>query len=186
MADLELRIDTRGFDRLANLIAAAKREAPVAIARAVNAAGGTTRSAMIPVLIKQTGLARKTIVRALRARRASPGRATYTIDAAGGNIRLKFFVPRQDGGGVSAELWGARRLFAGTFFTHAKGNRSIHTLGGNVFKRAGRSKYPIVTQKSGLFIPQEMVTGATEEAFNAVSQVKLEERIVHELSAVLG
>ena len=53
-------------------------------------------------------------------------------------------------------------------------------------KRTGSSKLPIEKQKSGLYIPAEMVKGATAAAFRTVAERDLPDRLVHELLRVIG
>jgi hypothetical protein len=186
-ADLELKVDTADLRKFANLMAAAGGKVEIAIARAVNHTGDKVRTAMIRSLTGQSGLPRKTIVKALKRRMAWPKRSmSYTITARGGNVHLKFFKAREAGSGVSAAPWGQRRMFPGMFIKGGRpGARVALAMGGQVMMRTGASRLPIASQRSGLFIPDEMVTGATEAAFDTVSRAELGDRIRHELLRVL-
>jgi hypothetical protein len=62
----------------------------------------------------------------------------------------------------------------------------LRSGGGNVFKRTGSGRTPIAVQRSGLFIPTEMVTGSSEAAFYSTIESQLPARIAHELYRVLG
>lgn len=189
MTGLIVQVDAEQLARMGNIIGAIGKEAPAAIARAVNRTGDMARTQMIRTLTDQTGLKRKVIVKALRVTRASgKGTLEYRIDSAGGNVSLKYFGARETRAGVSAAPWGARRVFAGTFI---KGGRfpnrvPIGRLNGQVFARAGGGRFPIVKQRSGLFIPEEMVKGATAEAFRSTAERVLPDRLAHELARAMG
>jgi hypothetical protein len=184
---LQIRIDTVDISRLGNQIAAAGKRAPVAIARALNHTGAKARTAMIRSLTAQTGLKRKTIVKALKTRKAAQrGDLSYTIWSRGGDISLKYFSPREARGGVSAKPFGKRTSFPMAFLKGGrKPNRVPLNMGGHVFRRTSASRTPIELVDSGVVIPQEMVTGATEAAFYDVAQSELANRLGHELLRIL-
>ena len=189
MSSLVVKIDAEQLKRLANVLGALGKDAPAAIARAVNHTGDKARTQMIRTLTAQTGLKRKVIVKALRVTRASAAKGTmeYRIDSAGGNVSLKYFGARETRVGVSAAPWGARRVYAGTFMKGGRfPNRVALDLNGQVFKRGGAGRMPIVKQKSGLFIPAEMVKGATADAFTEAVDRDLPDRLAHEIARALG
>lgn len=185
---LEVKADAAQLQRIANLIGAAGKNAPAAIARAVNHTGDKARTQMTRALTVQTGLKRQTIVRALRVTRASQSSLSYGIRSAGGDVSLKYFGARETRAGVSAAPWGRRRVYAGTFLKGGRFPRrvAITKLHGQVMERTGAGRLPIAKQKSGLFIPQEMVTGATAAAFREVAERDLPDRLAHELLRVIG
>ena len=189
---LFVTLDASAIARLGNAIGAAGKNAPVALARAINHTGAKARTGMIRALVPQTGLKRKVIVKALRESKASPGALTYAIKSHGGNIRLKHFGARETRVGVSAAPWGKREVYAHTFMKAgwwprrvAKGNWN-----GQVFERvgsrtnSGMDRFQVV--RSGLYIPEEMVQGASAAAFNSIAASDLPARLEHELGRVLG
>ena len=183
---LELRIDTSQVVELAARFAGLGTEFPAAIARAINHTGDKAKTQMIRALVPQTGLKRGVIVRALKVSKASAGGA-YVIRSRGGDISLKYFGARETRAGVSAAPHGQRQVFAGTFI---KGGRfpnrvAIGKLNGHVFRRTGKGRLPIAKQKSGVYIPQEMVSGASAEAFRTAVTADLPARLQHELLRVL-
>ena len=187
-AMLEVRLDPAQLERLGNLIGQAGKQAPAALARAINHTGDKAKTAMTAALTVQTGLKRKVIVKALRVSRATAGSPTYTIRSAGGDVSLKYFGARETRAGVSAAPWGRRQVYAGTFM---KGGRFPNRVGiskfnGQVMKRDGSDRLPVEKQKSGLFIPNEMVSGATAVAFNATAESDLPDRLAHELLRIIG
>lgn len=191
MSSIEVRVDASALERLGNMIGAAGKMAPVGIARALNHTGDKARTQMVRTLTDQTGLKRKVIVKALQVNRAAQGGGAgglvYTIRSRGGNIRLKYFGARETRAGVSAAPWGARRVYLGTFIKGGRfPNRVSLSMGGHVFRRTGLSRLPIEGGRSGLYIPKEMVTGATAGAFFQVVQRDLPPRLVHELARILG
>ena len=155
--------------------------------RAVNRTGDMARTQVRRSLTRQTGLKRRTIVKAVRTHRSSPATLTYTMKASGGDVALKYFGARETARGVSAAPFGQRRVFPHTFI---KGgtfpNRVGIGMGGHVFARTGGSKFPIEKQKSGVIIPAEMVKGATAEAFTSTVARVLPQRVMHEVARLTG
>lgn len=197
---LFVTLDASAIARLGNRIGAAGKGAPLALARAINHTGAKARTQMIRALVPQTGLKRRTIVKALRESKAGAGALTYTIRSHGGDIRLKYFGARETRSGVSAAPWNKRSVYAHTFMKAgwwpnrvAKGNWN-----GQVFERAGSvtgnlragsqtrrmDRFEVV--KSGLFIPDEMVQGASAAAFSGAVATDLPARLDHELGRILG
>lgn len=183
---MKFEVDTSSIEALAKKYRVAHTEVPTALARAINHTGAKVRTRMIRSLTAQTGLKRKVIVKALQTKTAREGNLTYVIRSKGGNIRLKYFDARETRKGVTAAPWGKRRLYPGAFI---KGghfpNRVALNLNGHVFERSGKGRKPIHMVRSGVFIPEEMVKGTTEIAFNTMSASEFPARIEHELSRML-
>lgn len=184
MAFSMLEIDYREIDGLAEKFKRAEQEAPKAIARAVRRTGDMTATRVVRALTAQTGLKRQVIARAVKKK---PAGLTYSLKSRGGNVSLKYFKARETRKGVSAAPWNHRRVYAGAFI---KGGRFPHRVGinkgGQVFKRTGASRVPIARLKSGLFIPTEMVSGATAAEFLRAVRTILPNRLQHEIAAILG
>jgi hypothetical protein len=189
---LHVTLDAASIARLGNQIGAAGARAPLALARAINHTGDKAKTRMTRALTVQTGLKRQTIVKALRVNKAGGGGLTYTIRSAGGDIGLKYFGARETRTGVSAAPWGARSIYPHTFMKAGwwpkrvtKGNWN-----GHVFERAGSRTNSGMDRfqkvKSGVFIPEEMVKGATATAFNSTVAAELPGRLEHELSRIIG
>ena len=199
MNGLFFSLDTSAIARLGNQISAAGAKAPLALARAINHTGGKAKTQMVRELTKQTGLKRGVIFRALKPMNASAGSLTYTITSRGGNVSLKYFGARETRPGVSAAPWNRRQVYFGAFMKAgwwpkrvSKGNWH-----GQVFRRTGgvtknardgssRKMDKFEKVRSGLFIPHEMVTGATAAAFHREVEASLPGRLSHELGRVLG
>ena len=189
---LSVTLDAASIHRLGNLIGQAGAKAPAALARAINHTGNKARTKMVRALTAQTGLKRRTLVKALRTSPASAGALTYTIRSSGGNVSLKYFGPRETAAGVSAAPWNARSVYAHSFMKAGwwphrvvKGNWN-----GHVFERAGSSTNTgmdrFVKVKSGLYIPEEMVRGASAAAFDSAVASDLADRLAHELVRIIG
>ena len=188
---LFVTLDASALERLGNLIGAAGKNAKPALARAINHTGDKAKTQMTRALTAQTGLKRRVIVKALRVNKASPGALTYTIKSAGGNVGLKYFGARETRSGVSAAPWNNRSIYPHTFMKAGWWpNRVVKSnWNGQVFERTG-SKTANMDRfqkaRSGLFIPEEMVKGATAEAFNSTAAADLPGRLEHELGRALG
>src|SRR5690606_18421886 len=96
-------------------------------------------------LVAQTGMKYGVFVRALRSSNATPGNLAFRLRARGGNVRLKFFFPKEGQAGTSAAPWNKRIVRPGTFLKGGRfPNRVALRFGkGNVFKRVGKSRTPI-------------------------------------------
>ncbi|MFN3891984.1 MAG: hypothetical protein ACK4MV_16435 [Beijerinckiaceae bacterium] len=183
------------LDRYANAFAMLAQKSHIPLARALNHEGAKAKTQVIRALTKQTGLRRATIVRAVKEGKAAQGDAarnyvgmklTYELRSKGGNVRLKFFGAREARAGVVAKPWGGSRLYAGAFTRGGRWPKRV-TLpyGGHAFQRAGASRLPISQVRSGLFIPDEMIQGASAAAFDQVMGAGLEARVSHELFRML-
>ena len=165
-----------------------------AIARAVNHAGDKALTAVARALVAQTGLRRQTIAKALVVRKASAakGTSTYSIRSRGGDISLRYFGARETTSGVSAAPLGQRRVFTGTFMKAGRFPARVAVPGwnGQVFRRTGgktsTGKDRFEKVRSGVYIPEQMVTGASADAFRTTVAVDLPARLDHELRRVLS
>lgn len=189
---LTIKVDTAALSGLAGKLAAAGNKAPQALARAINHTGDKAKTAMGRALVKQTGLKYATMNRALRPLSATAGSLTYTIKARGGNVSLRYFKPKETRPGVTAAPWNRRRLYAGTFMKAGWWPRRVTKPGwhGQVFARTGDKTETgmdkFQKQRSGLFIPREMVTGKSRQAFDDTVATNLPGRLAHELGRVFG
>lgn len=183
---LSMYVDAASLSRVSNLLHAAGKNAPLALIRAVNHTGDKARTQMRRVLVAQTGLTMKTIRKAVKSKRAFNGGA-YEIKAQGGDVRLMFFKARETRKGVSAAPWNKRQVYPRAFMKGGQfPNRSEMVAGGAVVRRAGKGRYPLHGVKAGLFIPTEMISGQSEDAFYSTVDRELPARVAHELYRVLG
>lgn len=167
----------------AQLAALGDGGAKTAMRRASMHTGAKARTQVARALVAQTGLKYGTMRRAVKLH-PSDGLG-FTLETRGGNVALKYFSPREAGGGVSAKPWNRRAIRGGAFIKSGwRGKRRL-VLGGHVFKRVGGSRLPISRQKSGLFIPIEMLQGAAVDAFNTVVQRDMLPRLAHEIGRML-
>lgn len=153
---------------------------PLVLPRIVNQVGDRSKTQVIRALTKQTGLPRKTIVKAVGdPRRANGRQLSYEMVTRGGNIRLKYLAPRETRPGVTAIPWGKRTLFAGTFMKGGKfpNRKVVAKFDGHVFRRLNASGTKITQVRSGMFIPVEMTRHATRDAFERTAAPLLQIRI---------
>lgn len=156
-------------------------------ARVVNRTGDMARTQVRRTLPRQTGLTRRVIVRAVHTFRASSATLAYTMTAHGGRIALKHFKARETRRGVSAAPRGERQVFAGTFMKGGRFPARVPLgMGGHVFERSGSARLPIEKVRSDVSIPEEMVTGATADAFERTARTVLPQRLRHELLRATG
>lgn len=188
MTSIRFDIDTSPIQRLGNAFAAAGKDAPVALAWGLNAVGLKARTTMRRALVDQTGMRYGVFVRAIKSTNATPGNLAFTIKSRGGNVRLKFFRPRETRSGTSAAPWNKRTTYAGAFMKGGRfPNRVPLSMGkGNVYKRVGKGRLPIRVERSGLYIPEEMVTGASRAAFDHAIATDLPRQVERALYAILS
>jgi hypothetical protein len=172
---VSINIDLTKLSAFGHRLASAAKDMPGVLAKVVQRVGPEATQAMQAVLPGQTGLGIRTIKRAVRGKGVG---SRFEIKSHGGNIRLKFFHPRETRKGVTAAPWNSRRLYPATFMRSGSfPNRGGFVKAGQVVRRVGRGKYPLETVRSGLFIPEEMVTGASASAFYGT--------VDHELAAAV-
>ena len=160
-------------------IAEMNRRLPKVLPRIVNQVGNRAKTQVIRALTRQTGLPRKTIVRAIgQPRRAHAGKLAYEMQTAGGNIRLKYLKPRETRAGATAIPWNKRTLFPGTFILGGQfPNRHGLVRDGHVMHRLDSAGRKLTFARSGMFIPVEMTTGATAAAFEQTAAPLLKTRV---------
>lgn len=201
--------DISGMQRLGNAMGRLdSHQKHLVLQRAVNHTGDKARTQVVRALAKQSGLPVGVIKKAVRTGRAwgagvgtdtfVPGRGSlvYVMSSKGGDISLKYFKPRETMAGVTAAPFGKRQLFAGSFmkggqFPKRKGAK---TLNGHVFertgsriiatrgKREGKKISEIKLKDSGVIIPEQMLRGASADAFRSTVEQYLPGRVMHELN----
>lgn len=171
-ADGNLKAFGRKLERL-------RTEFPKVLPRIVNQVGDRAKTQVVRALTKQTGLPRKTIVKAVGdPTRAHAGKLSYEMVTAGGDIRLKYLNPRETRPGVTAAPWGRRQLYPGTFMKGGKfPNRHGGKFDGHVMRRLNTTGTRLTQVRSGMKIPTEMTTGATLAAFERTAAPLLKERV---------
>lgn len=156
------------------------------LAQALNEGGRALRAQTVAAETAQTGLPGDTLERAQKETPASGGSLTYTIMSEGGNVRARFFHPKEGGGGATAYPWNRATFYPGGFLTSGRpGNRRIVIKGGpyeNV--QGGKWGGKIRAVRTGLFIPTEMTKGQTAAAFESGSAIVLN-TIVTRLGSLL-
>lgn len=183
-------VDVRGLQRFENMLGALGRDAPKAVNRALNRTGDMARTQVVRTLAAQTGLPQKTIRRSVHVKRSEWGDLNYVLKSAGGDVALKYFQKRETQAGVVANLGTARGrvLFPRTFFRGGAFPRRVDLTAfrGHVMDRVSDYRFDLRIVKSGVFIPEEMVTGATRDAFERTVIHNLPRRLDHEISRILG
>ncbi len=186
------------LQRFSNQLGELGARAAIALARALNHTGAKAKTAVIRSLVIQTGLKRSTIVRAVKVNKATAaneqfnygGSLTYTLTTSGGDISLKFFSPKETRAGVSAAPRGRRQLFAGTFTKGGRfPNRKGSIMGGHVFTNVSQGhawRGKVRLENSGVYIPEEMLQGATAAAFDRIMGSELEARVSHETGLLMS
>lgn len=165
---ISIQVTGKGLVRFSEAVRTlGERRAQAAYARAINKAGRDASKAVAPALTAQTGLPKRTAPKVLRRNvlRAAPARLAYQITAKGGEVRLKFFKPRETRKGVTAAPWNSRQLFQSAFMRAGWWPSRVRKPNWNrqVFRRTPSGAFENV--KSGMFIPQELMEGQAASAW---------------------
>jgi hypothetical protein len=160
-----------------NILRQVGNQAPHAIRRAVNHTGDKALTQVTRTLAKQTGVKYRAVKQALSVQRSNYDRGTYKIRSRGGYISLKEFGARQTRKGVSAMVWGKRRVFPHSFIAPS--------LGGHVFVRMGKDRNPI-RKMWGPALPAELIKAETAAIFLTTVTADLPVRVAHEVAALLA
>ena len=135
-------------------------------------------------LIKETGLNRDVIVRAVDEAAASgasgklSGQLNYDLRTKGGNIRLKYLKPRETEDGVVAFPHNEQRLFPRTFMMGGAfpNRKTVAQFNGHVMFRNGSGRN-YTFARSGVFIPKVMIEGMARDAFETEARTVLPPRL---------
>ncbi len=171
----------RHLEHYADLLEQVNRETPLVLPRIINQVGNKAKTQVIRNLTRQTGLPRRTIVKAIgNPATARPNaRLSYEMRSRGGFIRLKYLGPTEKRDGVVAKPFGQRRLFAGAFMKGGSFPKRVAVVrfNGHVMKRLNTSGTRLTQVRSDVRIPQEMTTGATLQAFHTTAAPLLRQRV---------
>lgn len=185
---LNITAQTTGMEGMKALEVFGKR-LPNAQANVLNRMLTKTRSALVPVLTRQTGLSRRIIDKAVRPYRASPQNPHVMLITRGGEISYRYFGAHEVAGGVEATVKGDRVFVPGGFRRSGpRGRRQmVAKLNGQVYVNIDGKRWrgQIMKEKSGVFIPYEMVSGQTAATFNRMVETDLIVEVERELAKLL-
>jgi hypothetical protein len=175
-----------GWDQFRTNMARLGDEGPTIMAGMLNEGGSALRAKTVSAETRQTNLSHDTLERAQVATEAAPGRLSFVTTVEGGNVRLKYFGAKESGSGVTASPWGKATFYPGAFINSGfRGKRAPSPkLGGQVYRRAGAKNLPIGQVRSGLFLPDELLKGATVQAFDSGAPMVLD-GILTKLAAMI-
>lgn len=189
---IELKIDGKDIVRLGNLIAAAGDKAPLGIIRALRHTGDKARTKMRRAVASQIAPIRSSTGGPYAiAKKAVSGQVqgmSYVIKSRGGDIRIRFYGPKETKAGLRHKSPKRGSPIAGAFM---HGGRFPNRRGGpgdgrGAYSRTGPGRFPLKSERSGVLIPEEMVTGGSAREFFATAERELPDRLAHELLRILG
>lgn len=158
-------------------------EFPMVLPRIVNQVGNRAKTQVIRGLVKQTGLPRTTIVKAIGEPYLARvnGRLSYEMVTRGGFVRLKYLGAKETPSGVVAKPFGKSQLFPSSFM---KGGyfpgriiKDESKWQGHVFHRLNTAGTRTTYTRSEVRIPVEMTQGATKAAFEKTAGPLLQKRV---------
>lgn len=142
-----IALETRGIDQLKKALGDQIDRLPKELAMAVNATAGATKRQMAKEVTKELAVPQKVVTSKLSQPRKATRletRAVVRMDKSR-RISLREFGAKQNRSGVSYRISKSkgRKTVAGAFQGPKPGAISAKTRG-NVFKRVGKSRLPIV------------------------------------------
>ncbi|MGU3417648.1 hypothetical protein [Methylobacterium sp. D54C] len=186
---LNITAQTPGLKQGMEPLTAFGKRLPNAQANVLNRMLTKTRSAVVPVLTQQTGLSRKIIDKAVRPYRASPQNPRVMLITRGGEISLRYFGAHEVPGGVAATVRGKADFVEGGFRRSGPRGRRVMVakLNKQVYVNADGKRWRgrIRVEKSGVFIPYDLVSGQTAATFNRLVQTDLPAEVERELAKLL-
>ena len=171
-----LTIDTRLIKRTARGFGVAAGEIPGITSRALNHSMAKANTKVKRLLVKETSLKSAMVGKELSVRKSSKDNLEAAIVAKGRAHALKDFTHRQTKKGVTAKVWGKRKLFKSAFI--------VKKLSGNVFRRAGKKRLPIY-RPMGPSIPNELLRGESANTLETEIETSLAPRVIHEIQRAL-
>lgn len=180
---LNLTVRNDGLARLADAVERSGRKLPREIATAVNATARKTKSFIAKQVTKELATKQKTVKEhTSQSRKANPSSLAAAVRLSkSSRIPLKEFKPRQTKAGVSYRISKrtGRAVAVGAFQGPRPGLMKA-SWRGNVFKRVGRSRLPIVKLYGpspwGVFVGQKMQKPTAGQARSELKR-QLERRI---------
>ena len=130
-------------------------EARRAFSMALNKEGRKSFTQLRRSLGQQSSIPRGAVNAATRFQSATSNAISTVTSGTGRHLPLSFFGAKQFSYGVRAKIWGKAQSFRSAFV--------VKRYGGGVFKRTGKSRFPI-EQLWGPSVPQEMLR---DEAYAA-------------------
>lgn len=188
---LNVTVDTAAIAKLAQELSAFGPRLPNAQALVVNRVLTRTKARVIPALVQQTGLNKRIIVKAVQMNRASPMNPQGYLWTKGGEISLRYFGAHEIAGGVQFTYKGHVETLDGHYFRRSgksPNRHAVQRLNGQVFfSTSGKwgVKEDLRVEKSHVWIPYEMVDGATAKAFLDTVAQDLPQEIAAELVKLL-
>lgn len=186
---LNITAQTPGLKEGMQPLTAFGKRLPNAQANVLNRMLTKTRSAVVPALVKQTGLTRRIIDKAVRPYRASPQNLHAMIVTRGGQISFRFFGAHEVPGGVAATIRGKADFVEGGFRRSGPRGRRVMVakLNRQVYVNTDGKRWRghIRVEKTGMFIPYELVSGQTAATFNRLVVTDLPAEVERELAKLL-
>lgn len=184
---LTIEVDAKPIADLAKDLSVFGAKLPNAQALVLNRVTTRARARVVPALTAQSGLNKRTIVRAVRTLRASPSNPRAGLLSRGGDVSYRYFEAREQGSGVIAKVGRERVFIRGGFRRSGVANRRvISKLNGQVFLNPSRRwRGRIQKQRSDMNIAEQMIVDASQTAFDAVVAQELPTEIARELAKIL-
>jgi hypothetical protein len=179
----------------AQLIAAAGPRANKGIARALNRAGGPTRTAYLRSVRAILGLKSHPYAKAplgdavsrwTSTRRAHATNLAYSVVGFGNGLNAIYYQPRETPKGVSINWLGGRRIIERSFYLSGKFPRRKRSgLSHKVWQRFGEGRWGF-GQKNGPGLPEGMIQPGAQRMWMVNASARLPANLIRELTAIIA
>lgn len=196
MVATEIKVDGEQVVVMIKALDAAGRDVRPAIRRAFKQSFRHGRAVLARLLVPATGLKSGTIKRAIVQ---VPNDENLIFKTRGGDIRIKYLRARQNKKGATAYPFGRKTFYPSAFRIREKGVVSVNdslevvrTPGGfkrdgHFFQRVGKKKYGIKAVRSGVIIPEVMLSGVVSGPYFQEVAVYTQKRLLKELErSIMG
>jgi len=183
---LSIKTNDASIKQVAKILKDIGLNARKEIATAVNKAGEKTRSTMAKGISKKITIKQKDVKNSIGIKKANETSLTTSVTLKKEKrLGLQYFGAVQDEVGVSYQIVkGGERKYVDDAFMGTKPGRLAPKLYGNVFKRKGKSRLPIIRLKGpsfwGIFVKNKL-----EVPTAAVALTELEKQVRERLRYLL-
>lgn len=188
MAQIRVSFGDDELKRFENMLGAVGAgQGRAALARAINRTTRSVQSRVVRAVAKQSSIPIKIARRSITAKLAAhkgDGPLVGIVSGIGDDLSLKHFRAKQFSWGVKAKIWGNWKRFPGTFIWAGTYRSGKAVANNHVWQRTSAASFPIELQR-GPAVPDEMVTGEAERAYQDVVRTMLPARAMHELTRLL-
>lgn len=194
MAYTTINIDTKPIDRISKELTGFEKEVGQATYLALNRTTEYVATQIGKIVPKSYQIKSSDVKSSLKKNLASKTNLTASVESSGHTLSFAHFpftpkTPRKTKrsifeSAVMVTIKKGQKVLSRKGFVMSTGAKSEEKVQYNVFKRLGKSRFPIAPIRT-LSIPQMITNEKVGEQVQQLAQVKLEERLDHEITRLM-